>query len=65
MAPDSWYWCLEHDRPEPEGDQCRADDRMGPYPSREEAVNWRHKADQREERWKEQDRQWEGETEDD
>lgn len=61
---DNWYWCLEHDRAEPEGEQCPAEDRLGPYPSRQEAVNWRQKADARDERWKEQDRQWEGEDED-
>ena len=59
-----WYWCFNHNRPEPEGEQCPGEDRLGPYPTREEAVNWREKADARNERWKEQDREWEGEDED-
>lgn len=60
--PD-WYWCLRHERPEPEGEQCPAGDRMGPYTSREEARNWKDKAESRNERWKEEDRRWEGEDE--
>ena len=59
-----WYWCFKHARPEPEGEQCAAEDRLGPYPTREEAVNWRDKADARNERWKQQDREWAGEDED-
>ncbi len=64
VGRDNWYWCFEHDRAEPEGEQCPAEDRLGPYGSRQEAVNWRQKADARNERWKEQDRKWEGEDED-
>ena len=55
-----WYWCLRHGRPEPEGQQCAAVDRLGPYPSREQALHWREQVDQRNEAWREQDRQWEG-----
>jgi hypothetical protein len=61
---DRWYWCLRHERPEHEGEQCPAQDRLGPYSSRQEALNWREKAEARDERWREQDRQWEGEDED-
>ena len=66
MSPDEggrWYWCFAHDRPEAEGEQCAADDRLGPYGSREEAVHWRDKVEARNERWKQQDREWEGEDE--
>ena len=55
-----WYWCLRHDRAEPEGQQCAAEDRLGPYPSRQEAQRWKETVDERNERWREQDRQWEG-----
>lgn len=55
-----WYWCFEHATAEPEGSQCRAEDRLGPYGSREEAVRWREKAEARDERWRQQDREWEG-----
>ena len=66
MSPDEggrWYWCFAHDRPEAEGEQCAAEDRLGPYGSREEAVHWRDKVEARNERWKQQDREWEGEDE--
>ena len=66
MSPDlkgPRYWCFRHERAEAEGEQCPADDRLGPYPSRQEAVNWREKADARNELWKQQDREWEGEDE--
>ena len=66
MSPDEggrWYWCFAHDRPEAEGEQCAGDDRLGPYGSREEAVHWRDKVEARNERWKQQDREWEGEDE--
>ena len=39
-STDKWYWCFEHQRAEHEGDQCRATDRLGPYPSEEAARNW-------------------------
>ena len=60
-----WYWCLRHKRVEAAAEACPAEYRMGPYPSREEAQSWREKVEQRNEAWKEQDREWEGETEDD
>ena len=66
MRPDvegPWYWCFEHQRAEPEGEQCPAEDRLGPYPTRQEAVDWRVKHEARDELWKEQDRRWEGEDE--
>ena len=64
MADQEWYWCLRHQRPEPEGEQCAAEDRMGPYPTREDALNWKDKAEARDEHWKAQDRAWEGEDDD-
>ena len=60
----NWYWCFAHEEAEPEGEQCAAEDRLGPYRSREEAANWRQRVEERDEAWKEQDRQWEGEEED-
>jgi hypothetical protein len=59
-----WYWCLQHERPEPEGEQCRAADRLGPYPSREEAIHWQERVEARNEQWKEDDERWEGDDED-
>ncbi len=61
---DQWYWCLRHQRVEAAEEACPAEYRMGPYASREEARAWREKVEQRNEAWKEQDREWEGEDED-
>ena len=60
----SWYFCQRHDRAEPEGEACRALDRLGPYPTREAAENWRELAAARNEEWEEQERAWEGDDED-
>ena len=57
-ASTPWYWCLRHGRAEPEGEQCAAVDRLGPYPTREQALQWREQVDRRNETWREQDRQW-------
>ncbi|MGY0062360.1 hypothetical protein ACWY4P_38480 [Streptomyces sp. LZ34] len=34
--PGEWYYCIKHQKVE-EGPECRAADRLGPYPSRTEA----------------------------
>ncbi len=60
-----FYWCLRHERVEPAEEACPAENRMGPYRSREEAKAWRDKVEQRNEAWKEQDREWEGEDPED
>lgn len=56
----SWYWCLRHRRAEPEGGQCPADDRLGPYASRQEALDWRARVEARNEAWDEEDERWTG-----
>ncbi|MBA2317490.1 MAG: hypothetical protein H0V93_06890 [Euzebyales bacterium] len=57
MTEGDWYWCLAHERPE-QGTGCRADNRLGPYESREAAVNWKARHEARAERWKAEDRAW-------
>lgn len=57
-----WYFCLDHDRAEPEGEACKADNRLGPYASREEAEAWRERVESRNDDWDEQDEKWEGES---
>ncbi len=52
-----WYWCLRHGAVEGR-DGCRAEDRMGPYQTREEAERWREKVAERNEAWAKQDRDW-------
>jgi hypothetical protein len=59
-----WYWCQRHERAEPEGEACRALDRLGPYATREQAEDWQARAEARNEAWEDQDRAWAGEDED-
>lgn len=56
---DDWYWCLKHGIAE-QGLVCKADDRLGPYPSQQAAENWRATSESREETWEEQDKAWHG-----
>ena len=61
QPPDTqWYWCFDHERAEPGAQACRADERLGPYPSKAEAENWRTKVEARNEEWDAEDRKWEG-----
>jgi hypothetical protein len=46
----SWYWCLTHQRVEPE-DGCANAERLGPYASREEAAAALDTAAARNEAW--------------
>lgn len=62
---EQWYWCLTHQQAEPSGAACRADDRMGPYPSREAAVQWKERFSERQEdeerakdSWDREDEAW-------
>lgn len=55
-----WYWCQKHGRVEAEREKCGSLDRLGPYPTREAAENWRETAAARNERWEEEDKRWEG-----
>ncbi len=53
---DGFYWCLDHKAVEgPEG--CKGADRLGPYPSREEASLALEKVARRNEAW-EEDPRW-------
>lgn len=45
-----WFYCLDHKTVEPE-EGCRAEVRLGPYPSREEAARALEKVDERNEEW--------------
>lgn len=60
-----WYFCLDHGRAEPEGEACKADNRLGPYASKVEAENWRDRHEGRTDDWEEQDRAWDGDEADD
>lgn len=59
-STNEWYFCLRHQTVEREGEGCANDHRMGPYPSREAAENWKETVDARNEEWDAEDRAWEG-----
>lgn len=60
ISGDQWYWCFDHNRAEAEGQQCRAESRLGPYRTKQAAEDWKSTAEQRNEVWEEQDREWRG-----
>jgi hypothetical protein len=49
-----WYYCLKHHTVE-EALGCKAKDRLGPYPTREEAEHALEKVRERNEAWKAQE----------
>ncbi|MCU4186881.1 hypothetical protein K6U06_21120 [Acidiferrimicrobium sp. IK] len=49
-----WYWCLRHERVEPE-DGCANAERLGPYPTREAAANWKATTEARNKEWDRED----------
>ncbi len=51
----SFYYCLKHKTVEPDGSQCEATQRMGPYPTAEAAENWRQTVEERNEAWDDED----------
>ncbi|MFO7250977.1 MAG: hypothetical protein DIU60_009525 [Actinomycetes bacterium] len=62
---ERWWYCLKHMRVEPD-EGCPNKHRMGPYPSREAAAAALQTADERNEAWREADKEWdEGDDEDD
>jgi hypothetical protein len=55
MADGDWWYCLTHKTVEPDSVACKAVDRLGPYPSREEAERALDKVAQRNEAWEADD----------
>ncbi len=49
-----WWYCLKHKTVEPEAG-CKAADRLGPYPTREEAANALETVRRRNAEWDAQD----------
>ena len=41
MDETQWYWCLEHNAAVTSDDPCPPARKLGPYPSKEAAENWR------------------------
>jgi hypothetical protein len=50
----NWYWCLHHQRAEPE-DGCPNSERLGPYPTREAAQDWKATTEARNKEWDRED----------
>lgn len=50
MSEGQWYYCLDHKAVEPY-DACKADSRLGPYATREDAQHALEKAAERNEAW--------------
>jgi hypothetical protein len=48
--PGEWYYCVKHHKVE-EGPECAAKDRLGPYPTREEAEHAMETAASRNKEW--------------
>jgi hypothetical protein len=54
MPADGWYYCLTHHTVEPlEG--CKAADRLGPYPTYEDAANALQRVAERNQAWDDED----------
>ncbi|MGI8491481.1 MAG: hypothetical protein ACR2NJ_01805 [Acidimicrobiales bacterium] len=53
-AHGEWYWCFAHKKVE-RRDDCNLMDRMGPYPTAEDAENWRQRVEERNEAWGDDD----------
>lgn len=58
MTPSSFYWCTDHHAVEGE-DGCRAEVRLGPYPTREAAEHALRSVAERNERLDAEDAAWE------
>jgi hypothetical protein len=61
---ERWWFCLKHMRVEPD-EGCPNKDRMGPYPTREAAAAALQTADERNEAWREADRKWDDDRDED
>ncbi len=51
-ARGDWYYCFKHERVETR-EECHLKDRMGPYPTREDAEHWRQRVAERNAEWDE------------
>lgn len=59
----AWFYCLRHRTVEPEG-ECKATDRLGPYPDPDSAAQALESFREREERLEQEDREWAGRDDD-
>jgi hypothetical protein len=57
MSDQQWYWCLERGVAVTEDDPCPPDRRLGPYPTRAAAENWKQTVEARNEAWDADDKE--------
>ena len=55
----AYYWCTDHHTVEGEEDGCRAEVRLGPYPTRQAAEHALQTVKERNERLDAEDEAWE------
>lgn len=60
-----WYWCLTHGRAEAEDARDDVDNSLGPYPTEQDAENWRETVEARNEAWEAADKAWNDDEADD
>jgi len=53
-ATGEWYFCFKHNKVETRR-ECKRMDRMGPYPTAEDAQNWRARVAARNSAWDAED----------
>lgn len=54
-----WWWCLVHQRVEPD-DGCANAERLGPFATQEEAARALEIAQKRNEEWDQREQEWDG-----
>jgi hypothetical protein len=58
-----YYWCLTHEKVEPDADRCASANALGPYATADEAAHALDRVAQRNDAWDEEDKRWKGEPE--
>jgi hypothetical protein len=61
VAEQQWFWCLDHGAAVTADDPCPPKRKLGPYPSRTAAENWKQTVEARNEKWDAEDKEWSGE----
>jgi hypothetical protein len=56
--PEQWYWDLSRKRVVRAAERGLGANTLGPYDSKAEAENWHSLVEQRNERWDEDDEDW-------
>ncbi len=61
-----WYWDLHRNLAVPASERGSGEHILGPYPTRQDAENWKSKVEERNEGWEGDDEDWEnaGEADD-